>query len=53
MITREIKVSINYFHQQELSYREIARKTGHDPRTVKKYAENPELIGKIGHMTVR
>ena len=28
------------------SYRKIARKTGCDPRTVKKYCENPELIGK-------
>lgn len=46
MITRETKVDINFFHRQGLSYREIARKTGHDPRTVKRYAENPELIGK-------
>ena len=46
MITRETKVDINYFHRQELSYREIQRITGHDRRTVKKYAENPELIGK-------
>lgn len=53
MITREIKVSINYFHQQELSYREIARKTGHDRRTVKRYSENPELIGQPRKRTPR
>jgi transposase len=46
MITRETKVDINYLHRQGLSYREIGRKTGHDPRTVKRYAENPELIGQ-------
>jgi len=45
MISRETKVDINYFHRQKLSYREIARKTGRDRRTVKKYAEHPELIG--------
>jgi transposase len=43
MITRETKVDINYL---QLSYREIARKTNRDRRTVKKYAENPELIGQ-------
>ncbi len=46
MITRERRVDINYLHRQQgLSYREIARRTGHDPRTIKRYAENPELIG--------
>ena len=47
MITRETTVDINFFHRQQgLSYREIARKTGHDPRTIKRYAESPELIGQ-------
>ena len=46
MITRETKVDINYLHRQGLSYREIAKKTNRDRRTVKKYAENPELIGQ-------
>ena len=46
MITRRTKVDINYFKQQGLSYREIARKTNSDRRTVKKYAENPELLGQ-------
>jgi transposase len=46
MISRETKVDINYFKQHGHSYREIARKTGRDRRTVKKYAENPQLIGQ-------
>lgn len=46
MISRETEVEINYLHHQRLSYREIARKTNRDRRTVKKYAENPQLIGR-------
>ena len=46
MISRETRVDINFFHRQGLSYREISRKTGQDRRTVKRYAENPELVGK-------
>lgn len=46
MITRETKVDISYFKQQGLSYREIARKTGRHRKTVKRYADNPELIGQ-------
>jgi transposase len=46
MISRGTKVDINYFQRQGHSYREIARKTGRDRRTVKRYAENPELIGQ-------
>ena len=53
MISRVRQVEINYFSNQELSYREIARKTGHDRRTVKRYAENPELIGKARTKVVR
>ena len=45
MITRESKVDIIYLHRQGLSYREISRRTGHAPRTVKRYVEHPELIG--------
>lgn len=45
MISRETKVDISFWHRQGLSYREIARKTNQDRRTVKKYAENPDLIG--------
>jgi transposase len=36
-------VEISYLRHQGLSYREISRKTGHDRRTVKRYAEQPEL----------
>ena len=43
MVSREKKVDISYLHQQGLSYREISRKTGHDRRTVQRYAEHPEL----------
>jgi transposase len=39
-------MEIAFNKRQGLSYRQIARKTGSDPRTVKKYCENPELIGK-------
>lgn len=46
MVSRKTKVDTDYFHRQGLSYREIARKTGRDRRTVKKYADNPELIGQ-------
>lgn len=46
MVSRENKVDISYFHRQGHSYREIARKSGRDRRTVKRYAQNPELIGQ-------
>lgn len=46
MISREITLEINYFNNQGLSYRALSRKTGLDRRTVKRYAENPDLIGK-------
>ena len=46
MLSRETKVDIDYLHRRGLSFREISRKTGRDRRTVKRYAQNPELIGK-------
>jgi len=46
MISRETKVDISFLNRQGHSYREIARKTGRDRRTVKRYAQNPELIGQ-------
>ena len=39
--------------RQGLSYREIARRNGCDPRTAKKYVEHPELIGKARKSTPR
>jgi len=45
MVSREMRVDISYLHHHGLSYREISRKTGHDRRTVKRYAEHPELRG--------
>ena len=46
MLARGTKVEISYLHRQGLSYREISRKTGRDRRTVKRYAESPDLIGQ-------
>jgi transposase len=43
MKTQEEQLEILFSSTQNLSYREIARKYGCDPRTVKKH---PELIGK-------
>ena len=45
MISRENTLEINYFNNQGLSYRALGRKTGHDRRTIKRYADNPDLIG--------
>ena len=45
MISRGIQVEIN-FYKNKLSCRQIARMTGKDRRTVKRYAQNPELLGK-------
>ena len=39
-------MQIAFHRRNDESYRRIARKTGCDPRTVKKYCEHPELIGK-------
>jgi len=44
--TQEEQLDIVFGNRDGLSYREIARRMGCDPRTVKKYAEHPELIGK-------
>lgn len=46
MISQEKQLEILFSHFKGLSYREIARRTGCDPRTAKKYVEHPELIGK-------
>jgi len=46
MISRETEVEINYFNQQGFSHREIARKTGRHRKTVKRYADHPELLGQ-------
>jgi transposase len=46
MILRGRQLEINYFHQQGDSFREIARKTGKHRDTVKRYVDNPELIGQ-------
>ena len=36
-------MDISFFKREEISYREIARKTGSDPGTVKKYCQNRDL----------
>jgi transposase len=44
--TLEEQLDIAFEHRQGLSCRKIARKLGCNPRTVKKYVEHPELVGK-------
>jgi transposase len=46
MKTLETQMVIAFRRHNEESYRQIARKTGCDPRTAKKYSEHPDLIGK-------
>lgn len=46
MKTVEDQVDISHYHRQGLSQRQIARKVGCDPRTVKKYVAHPELLGQ-------
>ena len=46
MKTQEDQLEILFCSPKGLSYREIARRNGCDPRTAKKYVEHPELIGK-------
>ena len=45
MKSQETKLDILLLHRQGLSCRQIARRTGSDPRTVKKYIEQPLRIG--------
>ena len=47
MKTQENQLDILYYVREGLSHRAIARKLGCTPRTVKKYVEHPELIGKV------
>jgi transposase len=44
--TQEKQLEILFCSPKDLSYREIGRKVGCDPRTAKKYIQHPELIGK-------
>lgn len=46
MKTQEDQLDILYYVREGWSHRAIARKLGCTPRTVKKYVEHPELIGK-------
>jgi transposase len=46
MRTLEEQLDIGFYQRQGLSLRQIARKLGCDPRTVKRYSEHPDLIGK-------
>jgi transposase len=44
--TQEQQLDIHYGKIKNLSFREIARQCGCDPRTAKKYVEHPELINQ-------
>lgn len=46
MCPQEDQLEISFCARKDMSYRAIARKVGCTPRTAKKYAEHPELIGK-------
>jgi len=46
MKSQEQQLEILFCKPKEISFREIGRRVGCDPRTVKKYIEHPELIGK-------
>ena len=46
MKTQEDQLDMSFYVREGLSHRAIARKLGCTPRTVKKYSEHPELIGK-------
>jgi len=46
LITLEQQMQIILGKGKELSFREIGRINGCDPRTAKKYKERPELLGK-------
>ena len=46
MKTQEKIMEMLFGNRNGLSFREIARREGCDPRTAKKYIEHPELLGK-------
>jgi transposase len=46
MKTQEQQLEILFCKPKGLSFREIGRRKGCDPRTAKKYIEHPELIGQ-------
>jgi transposase len=46
MIALDTQLNIISYSKQGMSCREIARKTGRDPRTVKRYLDHPELINQ-------
>lgn len=46
MKSQEKQLEILFCKRKAMSYREIARDQGCDPRTAKKYIEHPELIGR-------
>jgi transposase len=44
--TQEQQLEIIFSKKKNLSFREVGRQHGCDPRTAKKYMEHPELLGK-------
>jgi transposase len=53
MKTQETQLDISFYVREGFSHRAIARKLGCTPRTVKKYAEHPEFIGKARQASPR
>ena len=53
MKSQEIQLDILFYHRQGLSCRQIALKLGCDPRTIKKYINEPDRAGKPRQTTQR
>jgi transposase len=53
MIPLEVQMTMQHLQRQGLSYRAMARQTGCDRRTAKKYVEHPERVNQPRHAPPR